>query len=82
MTVSVRFHSSYRQFTGCEQTIALLPEGTSLGALHGFLLKRFPKLNGVRESTHFLVGSKARDGDHVLSEGDEACFAPAGALEN
>jgi len=76
MRVSVHFDSFFRELTGCENTAAALAEGTTLSALHGFLIKRFPKLAAHRDATAMTVGLMRQKEEYRLREGDEVRLAP------
>ena len=76
MKVSIRFDPRFRELTGCATTAASLAEGVTLGALHGFLIRRFPKLAAHRDTTAITVGEARQEAAYRLREGDEVTLAP------
>ena len=76
MKVSIHFHPHLKELTGCERTSASLASGTSVGALHGFLIKRFPKLAALHTTTHTTVNGAPRPHDFALQEGSVVALAP------
>lgn len=76
MRVTVCFYSYFKDLTGCAQASETLPEGSTLGALFELLMRRFPKLAGMRKSTLMAVGVDYQDSACVLHEGDEVSLFP------
>jgi molybdopterin converting factor small subunit len=76
MTVSVLFHSYFKDLAGSARTRESLPDGTTLGELHDRLMARFPKLAAMRNSTLLAVGLEYQPRNHVLREGDEVSLFP------
>lgn len=78
MKVSIRFTPPFQELTGCEQTTAALAAGTTVGTLHGFLTKRFPKLAAQHKTTLLTVSGQSQTLDFVLREDDEVTLGPMG----
>jgi len=76
MKLKVNFYSYLRDLTGCAQTEAVLPEGSTLGALHDELMAQFPKLSAMKKSTLLAVGVDYQPREHVLQDGDEVSLFP------
>lgn len=77
MTVRVQFDRNLSPLTGCEQTTASVRRGTTVGTLHDFLIKRFPKLGALRASTRAVIASRPCAPAQVLQEGDQVLFSTA-----
>ena len=56
MTVTVHFHSYFKDLAGCVQTTEAVSPGTTVGELHARLMDRFQKLRQMRKSTLIAVG--------------------------
>jgi len=76
MRVSVQFYSYFKDLTGCAQWSEMLPEGSTIGALHDKLTTSFPKLGAMKKSTLLAVGVDYQPRDYVLKEGDEVSLFP------
>ena len=76
MHIVVRFHSYFKELTGCEECNETLDDGCSLAALHENLMVKFPKLAPMRKSTLLAVGVDYQRRDYVLQEGDEVSLFP------
>ncbi|HSU56200.1 MAG TPA: MoaD/ThiS family protein [Candidatus Dormibacteraeota bacterium] len=76
MTLIVRFHSYFKDLTGCAHTQENVSGGTTLEQFFQALCQRFPKLQPMRKSTLMAVGVEYQPADYVLKEGDEVSFFP------
>ena len=76
MQISVHFHSYFKDLTGCAEITETLGDGSTLGALHEKLMKKFPKLTAMKKSTLLAVGVDYQTRDYVLKEGDEISLFP------
>jgi len=76
MNVNVLFHSYFKELTGTSHTQEALPPGATLGELHEHLMKRFPKLAAMRNSTLLAVGLEYQPRTQVLRDGDEVSLFP------
>jgi molybdopterin converting factor small subunit len=76
MNIRVTFYSYFKELAGVADTTEELPEGATLGALHGRLMTRFPKLAPMERSTLLAVGVDYQTRDYVLKEGDEVSLFP------
>jgi len=78
MQAIVRFHSYFKDLTGCAETVESFDSGATLGALHDRLMAKFPKLAAMKKSTLVAVGVDYQPRDYVLKDGDEVSFFPRG----
>ena len=76
MTVKVKFWSYFSDLTENRETTLELAEGTTLGELHSMVLKQFPKLAKMKNSTLKAVGVEYQNDNYVLNDGDEVAFYP------
>lgn len=76
MRIPVQFFSYFRDLTGCVQTVAELPPGTTLNGLHDQLAVRFPKLAAMKKSTLVAVGVDYQPRNYILKDGDEVSLFP------
>lgn len=76
MTINVSFYSYFKDLTGVPWTTEQLPDGSTLGALHLQLIKHFPRLGAMKNSTLLAVGVEYQPRDHPLKEGDEVALFP------
>ncbi len=76
MDVRVSFYSYFKDLTGCAETIATVPDGSTLGALQDQVLARFPRLAPFRNSMLRAVGLEYCQREHVLKPGDEVALFP------
>ncbi len=76
MRVTVTFYSYFKDLTGCAETTADLPDGSTLRTLYGALIHRFPRLAALEKSTLVAVGVDYQPHDYVLKPGDEVSLFP------
>ena len=76
MNVRVHFYSYFKELTGVADTTEALPEGATLGMLQRQLMKRFPKLAAMENSTLMAVGVDYQTRDYVLKADDEVSLFP------
>ena len=76
MQTTVHFYSYFKELTGCAYTVETLDAGSTLGALHDQLTKKFPKLAAMSKSTLVAVGVDYHPRDYVLKDGDEVSLFP------
>ena len=76
MTVKAKFWAYFRDLTECCETTLELAEGTTLGELHSKVLKQFPKLAKMKNSTLKAVGVEYQNDNYVLNDGDEVSLFP------
>mgnify|MGYP001566412676 CR=1 FL=1 len=76
MTVTVNFHSYFKDLTGCATTTETLPTGSTTADLLSRLHERYPKLVALRKSTLLAVGVEYQGRDYVLQENDEVSLFP------
>ena len=76
MTVSVCFHSYFKDLTGTERVMQELADGSTIAELCGRLTARFPRLEAMRKSTLIAVGVDYQGRSYELKEGDEVSFFP------
>ncbi len=76
MNIPVTFYSYFKDLTGVAAATEELPEGSTLAALHGRLMTRFPKLTEMERSTLIAVGVDYQTRDYVLKPGDEVSLFP------
>ena len=76
MTVTVHFHSYFKDLTGCEQVTETVEAGCTLGDLHRNLVARFPKLAAMERAMLIAVGVEYQPHSYVLKEGDEVSLFP------
>ena len=76
MIVHIHFYSYFKELTGTAEAVQEISEGATLGALHGQLLVRFPKLEPMRKSTLLAVGVEYQGQDYVLQPGDNVSLFP------
>ena len=74
--ISVHFYSYFKDLTGCAQTTASVPAGSTIADLYQNLVANFPKLGAMRNSTLIAVGVEYQDRGYVLKEGDEVSLFP------
>jgi molybdopterin converting factor small subunit len=74
--VTVKFWSYFCDLTECDETSLEINEGATLGELHAAVMKKFPKLGEMKNSTLKAVGVDYQTDDFVLSEGDEVSLFP------
>ncbi|HEV8543130.1 MAG TPA: MoaD/ThiS family protein [Verrucomicrobiae bacterium] len=76
MSITVLFHSYFRDLTGCSEIREEVPAGSTIGKLRATLEKKFPKLRLMQRSTLIAVGVEYQSGDYKLKEGDEVSLFP------
>ena len=76
MTITVKFWSYFRDYTGCQETVIEIENGATLAKLHEAVCERFPKLNEAKNSTLKAVGLEYEDDKFILSDGDQVSFFP------
>jgi len=76
MTVTIHFHSYFKDLAGCVQTTEAVSPGATVGELHARLMDRFQKLGQMRKSTLIAVGVEYQPSGYVLKEGDEVSLFP------
>src|ERR1019366_4594460 len=76
MQVRVLYLGMLRDLTGCEREVVQLAEGARLGDLYDELEKRFPKLQGFRNSLALAVNYEYSDVAAPLKEDDEVALIP------
>ena len=76
MTVTIKFWSYFKDHTCCSETTLELPESASLGDAHSAVMKRFPALSEMQNSTLKAVGVDYQPDEFVLNEGDEISLFP------
>lgn len=76
MRVTVRFHSYFKDLTGCAETVEVVPAGSSLGDLLLALSGRFARLGAVQKSTLLAVGVDYQNRNYQLQDGDEVSLFP------
>jgi molybdopterin converting factor small subunit len=76
MTVTVLFHSYFRELTGCAGTSLELESGSSLREALARLNAQFPKLASMQRSTLIAVGVEYQTADYILRQGDEISLFP------
>ncbi|TAK92568.1 MAG: MoaD/ThiS family protein [Verrucomicrobia bacterium] len=76
MRISVQFYSYFKDLTGCAETTESLADGSTLGALHEQLIKKFPKLAAMKKSTLIAVGVDYQTRDYVLNDGEQVSLFP------
>lgn len=76
MIVRVQFYSYFKDLTGCIETQASLPEGSTIAELLAVLHRKFPRLKEMERSTLIAVGVEYQPKEFRLSENDEVSLFP------
>ena len=76
MSVTVHFHSYFKDLTGHAQTVEEVPPGHTIADLQKQLFTRFPKLAGMQNSMLVAVGVDYQPKNYVLKERDEVSLFP------
>jgi molybdopterin converting factor small subunit len=76
MEITIHFYSYFKDLTGCEQTIMTLPPGGTISDLLHQMIRRFPELGPMQNSTLTAVGVEYQGRGYVLQEGDEVSLFP------
>jgi len=74
--IVVHFYSYFKELTGCVETTEALPPGSSIADLMTLLIRRFPKLGPMQNSTLIAVGVDYQGRGYLLKEGDEVSLFP------
>jgi len=74
--LKVSFYSYFKDLTGCPDTTEIVAQGDTLGDLFDALVRRFPRLGPMRNSTLIAVGLDYQDRNYVLKNGDEVSLFP------
>ena len=74
--VSVRFHSYFKDLTGCERATETLPDGSRAADLLSQLGQRFPRLAAMQKSALLAVGVDYQPRDYPLKQDDEVSIFP------
>ncbi|MBC8001381.1 MAG: MoaD/ThiS family protein [Opitutaceae bacterium] len=76
MQVRIHFYSYFKDLTGCANTTETLQRGQKIEDLLKLLITRYPKLDGMQNSTLIAVGVDYQDRSYVLQENDEVSLFP------
>jgi molybdopterin converting factor small subunit len=76
MRVPVYFYSYLKEITGCAETAETLGAGSTVNDLLEQLIRRFPKLGALQNSTLIAVGVEYQGKSYVLKEGEEVSLFP------
>lgn len=76
MSVTVHFHSYFKELAGCAQTVEELPAGATIAELLHKVFGRFPRLSSMERSTLVAVGVDYQPKDYVLKADDEVSLFP------
>jgi molybdopterin synthase sulfur carrier subunit len=76
MTLTVQFHSYFKELTGTSESTYEMAEGSTLGDLLNQVHQRFPKLKPMERSTLSAVGVEYQRPDYLLRTGDEISLFP------
>jgi MoaE-MoaD fusion protein len=76
MRVDVRLFARYREAAGRDRIEIDLPEGGTVEAAWGAVVRHLPELTRYRPFTLFAVGHDYVTPDHRLAPGDELCLFP------
>ena len=76
MRVDVRLFAGYRETAGRDRIEIDLPEGGTVEAAWGLVVRSHPALDRYRPFTLFAVGQDYVTPDHRLAPGDELCLFP------
>ena len=76
MEITIHFYSYFKDLTGCEQTIMTLPPGGTISDLLNHMIRRFPEMGAMQNSTLTAVGVEYQGRGYVLQEGDEVSLFP------
>ena len=76
IAVTVCFYSYFKDLTGCDRLTESVPPGSTLSELFQNLIKRFPKLAAMQNSTLMAVGLDYADKNYQLKAGDEISLFP------
>ena len=74
--LKVSFYSYFKDLTDCVDTTEIVAEGETLGDLFEQLIRRFPRLGPMRNSTLIAVGLDYEDRNYVLKNKDEVSLFP------
>ena len=76
MRIVVHFYSYFKELTDCVETTEALPQGSSIADLMTLLIRRFPRLGPMQNSTLVAVGVDYQGRGYLLKEGDEVSLFP------
>ena len=76
MEIRIHFYSYFRDLTGCAETTITVPPGRTMSDLLNDMIRRFPKLGAMQNSTLTAVGVEYQGRGYVLQEGDEVSLFP------
>ncbi|HWF18126.1 MAG TPA: MoaD/ThiS family protein [Verrucomicrobiae bacterium] len=76
MQVSVHFYSYFKDLAGCDQTVVMVADNSTLDDLLRELSVRFPKWAAMKNCALTAVGVEYQGRDYVLKAGDEVSLFP------
>ena len=76
MKITVKFWSYFRDLAECDETSLEVNEGETLGDVHSKLMREFPELTQMKNSTLKAVGVDYQPDDFILSDGDQVSLFP------
>lgn len=76
MSITVFFHSYFKELAGCSTTTQDLPQGSTLQDLVRQLHQAYPRLRPMERSTLMAVGVEYQPSDYQLVEGDQVSLFP------
>jgi molybdopterin synthase catalytic subunit len=76
MRVRVRLFATYRELSGVRQLTWSGKEGATVGQLVEDIVRRFPRLEGYRETMLLAVNEAFADPSTRLRDGDDVALMP------
>lgn len=76
LRIRVTFYSYFRELTGKKCVEEQVEPGATVADVYTQLVKRFPRLGPMRNSTLVAVGVEYQTRDYVLKAGDELALFP------
>jgi sulfur-carrier protein len=76
MKIHIRYFASLREIVGEGEETLEVTEGSSVAAVRGELLARYPGLQAILARCISAVNRKYVDAETALHEGDELVFIP------
>ena len=76
MTIHVTFYSYFKDLTGCPHATVDLPPQSTVGDLHDLLMKQFPKLADMKNSTLIAVDVEYQNRQYSLHDQDSVSLFP------
>jgi molybdopterin converting factor small subunit len=76
VSVTILFHSYFRELTGCSEAREEVPDQTTIAELRKRLCQKFPRLNPMERSTLVAVGVEYQPSEYELKDGDEVSLFP------